>query len=240
MIATTVQLLCQWSVCETRSTSSYPTLSNPLLSHSSVLESLGVLYDPTLLPPLDAASITRSDIEDVLRPVRKEHGRVKLNNSVPRAVLFLTDFQGNHWEAVYCSLDLVFAYKELNVLGFFSASSIYNDDCLVPTIWRTISCEKIVTVLRQRKEWGKLRVHIFCSFSPLFDILHSKFGQASTCETWIQICGSICRRMIYILSFMDWGELENSRILVQNSCWCWLYPIWPTLYGIMIYETFYT
>lgn len=43
---------------------------------------------------MDAASITRSDIDDALRPVRKEYGRAKLNNSVPRAVLYLTDFQG--------------------------------------------------------------------------------------------------------------------------------------------------
>lgn len=105
-----------------------------MLSHSSVLESLGVLYDPTLLPPLDAASITRSDIDDVLRPVRKEYGRVKLNNSVPRAVLFLTDFQGNHWKAVYCSLDLVFVHKELMVQDFFLRCYVCNDECLVLTI----------------------------------------------------------------------------------------------------------
>lgn len=98
---------------------SHPILSYSILSYliypsllnSSVLQSLGVLYDPTLLPPVDAASITRSDIDDALRPVRKEYGRAKLNNSVPRAVLYLTDFQGKTvarclLSSVVCSFNL--------------------------------------------------------------------------------------------------------------------------------------
>lgn len=52
--------------------------------------SLGALYDPTLLPPADGLSSSSCGHGD--HPRRNEQSSV--NNGVPRAVLFLLEFQG--------------------------------------------------------------------------------------------------------------------------------------------------
>jgi hypothetical protein len=55
--------------------------------------SLGALYDPTLLPPVDGlSSSSSSSCGHGDHPRRNEQNSV--NNGVPRAVLFLLEFQG--------------------------------------------------------------------------------------------------------------------------------------------------